>query len=147
MKFHVVLFCSASNTGHSSLFHQFRHILFADLMVTLNENGTDLFSAQYLTKLIKYFADQYAILLLPLFEPSIALFISENSVDVILAVLGFVEQELHIGGHVVTLVRRNQFAALRFGRVLPIVKPIFQGLGDGFSLSDFVLLKTGFGRR
>lgn len=57
MKFHVVLFCSASNTGQSYLFHQFSYIFFADPMVMLNENGTDPFSAQYLTKLIKCFAD------------------------------------------------------------------------------------------
>lgn len=62
-------------------------------------------------------------------------------------VLGLGEQELRIGGHIVALVGGNQFAALRFVRVLPIVKPLFQGLGDGFSLADLVLFEIGCGRR
>ena len=62
-------------------------------------------------------------------------------------VLGLGEQELRIGGHIVALVGGNQFAALRLVRVLPIIKPLFQGLGDGFSLADFVLLEISCGRR
>ena len=62
-------------------------------------------------------------------------------------VLGFGEQELRIGGHVVALIGGNQFAALRLVRVLPIVKPLFQGLGDGFPLADLVLFEIGCGRR
>ena len=62
-------------------------------------------------------------------------------------VLSFGEQKLRIGCHVVTLVGGNQFAALRLVRVLPIVKPILQGLGDGFPLADLMLLEIGCGRR
>ena len=47
----------------------------------------------------------------------------------------------------VAAVGRNQLAALGLVRVLPIVKPLFQGLRDGFALADFVLLVVGRGRR
>ena len=40
----------------------------------------------------------------------------------------------------VAAVGRNQLAALGLARVLPVVKPLFQGLRDGFALADFVLL-------
>ena len=62
-------------------------------------------------------------------------------------VLGLGEQELRISGHVVALIGGNQFAALRLVRVLPVVKPFFQGLRDGFAFADFVLLVVGRGRR
>jgi hypothetical protein cdifQCD-6_07357 len=48
---------------------------------------------------------------------------------------------------VVAAVGRDQLAALGLVRVLPVVKPILQGLRDGFALADFVLLKIGCGRR
>ena len=57
------------------------------------------------------------------------------------------QKKLGIGGHVVAAVGRNQLAALGLVRVLPIVKPFFQGLRDGFALADFVLLVVGCGRR
>ena len=47
----------------------------------------------------------------------------------------------------VAAVGRDQLAALGLVRVLPIVKPLFQGLRDGFALADFVLLVVGRGRR
>ena len=47
----------------------------------------------------------------------------------------------------VASIRRNQLAALGLVRVLPVVKPLFQGLCDGFALADFVLLVVGRGRR
>ena len=47
----------------------------------------------------------------------------------------------------VAAVGRNQLAALGLARVLPVVKPLFQGLRDGFALADFVLLVVGCGRR
>ena len=47
----------------------------------------------------------------------------------------------------VAAVGRDQFAALGLVRVLPVVKPFFQGLRDGFALADFVLLEIGCGRR
>lgn len=47
----------------------------------------------------------------------------------------------------VAAVGRNQLAALGLARVLPIVKPFFQGQRDGFALADFVLLVVGCGRR
>ena len=47
----------------------------------------------------------------------------------------------------VAAVGRDQFAALGLVRVLPVVKPLFQGLRDGFALADFVLLVVGRGRR
>ena len=47
----------------------------------------------------------------------------------------------------VAAVGRNQLAALGLVRVLPVVKPLFQGLRDGFALADFVLLVVGRGRR
>ena len=47
----------------------------------------------------------------------------------------------------VAAVGRNQLAALGLARVLPVVKPLFQGLRDGFTLADFVLLVVGRGRR
>lgn len=62
-------------------------------------------------------------------------------------VLGLGEQELRIGSHVVALIGGNQFAALRLVWGLPIVKPLFQGLGDGFPLADFVFLEISCGRR
>ena len=62
-------------------------------------------------------------------------------------VLGLGEQELGIGGHVVALVEGNQFAALGLVRVLSIVEPLFQRLGEGFPLADLVLFKIGCGRR
>lgn len=62
-------------------------------------------------------------------------------------VLGLAQKALSIGGHVVAAVGRDQFAALRLVRVLPIVKPLFQGLGDGFTLADLVLFEIGCGRR
>ena len=62
-------------------------------------------------------------------------------------VLGLAQKELGIGGHVVAAVGRDQLAALGLVRVLPIVKPLFQGLRDGFALADFVLLVVGRGRR
>ena len=61
-------------------------------------------------------------------------------------VLGLGEQELGIGSHVVALIGGNQFVALRLSRVLPIVKPLFQGLGNGFPLADLVLNEIGCGR-
>mgnify|MGYP000455965320 CR=1 FL=1 len=65
----------------------------------------------------------------------------------LLGVLIFGEKELGIGGHVVAAVGRDQFAALGLVRVLPVVKPFFQGLRDGFALADFVLLEIGCGHR
>ena len=62
-------------------------------------------------------------------------------------VLGLAQKELSIGGHVVAAVGRDQFTALGLVRVLPVVKPLFQGLCDGFALADFVLLVVGRGRR
>ena len=62
-------------------------------------------------------------------------------------VLGLGEQELRIGSHVVTGVGRNQFAVLGLVRVFAVVKTVFQGLGNGFSLADFVLFEIGRGRR
>lgn len=47
----------------------------------------------------------------------------------------------------VAAVGRDQFAALGLVRVLPVVKPLLQGLHDGFALADFVLLVVGRGRR
>ena len=47
----------------------------------------------------------------------------------------------------VAAVGRDQLAALGLVRVLPIVKPFFQGLRDGFALADFVLLIVSRGRR
>ena len=47
----------------------------------------------------------------------------------------------------VAAVGRDQYAALGLVRVLPVVKPFFQGLRDGFALADFVLLVVGRGRR
>ena len=47
----------------------------------------------------------------------------------------------------VAAVGRDQLAALGLVRVLPVVKPFFQGLCDGFALADFVLLVVGRGRR
>ena len=47
----------------------------------------------------------------------------------------------------VAAVGRDQFAALGLVRVLPVVKPLFQGLRDGFALADFVLFEIGCGRR
>ena len=52
-----------------------------------------------------------------------------------------------IGGHVVTLIGENQFAALRLVLVLSIVKLSHEGLGNGFTLADLVLLEIGCGRR
>ena len=62
-------------------------------------------------------------------------------------VLGLAQKELGIGGHVVAAVGRDQLAALGLVRVLPVVKPFFQGLRDGFALADFVLLIVSRGRR
>ena len=62
-------------------------------------------------------------------------------------VLGLAQKEFGIGGHVVAAVGRDQLAALGLVRVLPVVKPLFQGLRDGFALADFVLLVVGRGRR
>ena len=62
-------------------------------------------------------------------------------------VLGLAQKEFGISGHVVAAVGRDQFAALGLVRVLPVVKPLFQGLRDGFALADFVLLVVGRGRR
>ena len=53
----------------------------------------------------------------------------------------------HRGCHVATLVGGNQFAALRFVQILPIVKPFFHGLSDGFPFADLVLFEIGCGRR
>ena len=47
----------------------------------------------------------------------------------------------------VAAVGRDQLAALGLVRVLPIVKPLFQGLGDGFPLADLVLFEIGCRRR
>ena len=47
----------------------------------------------------------------------------------------------------VAAVGRDQFAALGLIWILPVVKPLFQGLRDGFALADFVLLVVGRGRR
>lgn len=47
----------------------------------------------------------------------------------------------------VAAVGRDQFAALGLVRVFAIVKPFFQGLGDGFTLADLVLFEIGCGRR
>ena len=47
----------------------------------------------------------------------------------------------------VAAVGRDQLAALGLVRVLPVVKPLIQGLRDGFALADFVLLVVGRGRR
>ena len=47
----------------------------------------------------------------------------------------------------VAAVGRDQLAALGLIRVLPVVKPFFQGLCDGFALADFMLLVVGCGRR
>ena len=51
------------------------------------------------------------------------------------------EQELGISGHVVALVGGNQLAAMRLIRVLPIVKPIFQGLATVSPLLILCFLK------
>ena len=47
----------------------------------------------------------------------------------------------------VAAVGRDQLAVLGLVWVLPVVKPFFQGLRDGFALADFVLLVVGRGRR
>ena len=47
----------------------------------------------------------------------------------------------------VAAVGRDQLAALGLIWVLPVVKPFFQGLCDGFALADFVLLIVSRGRR
>ena len=47
----------------------------------------------------------------------------------------------------VATIGRDQFAALGLIRVLPVVKPLFQGLRDGFALADFMLLIVSRGRR
>ena len=62
-------------------------------------------------------------------------------------VLGLAQKELGIGGHMVATIGRDQLAALGLVRVLSVVKPLFQGLRDGFALADFVLLVVGRGRR
>ena len=62
-------------------------------------------------------------------------------------VLGLAQEELRICGHVVALVGRNQFAALRLVRVFAIVKTSLQRLRNAFSLTDFVFLEIGCGRR
>ena len=62
-------------------------------------------------------------------------------------VLGLAQKELGIGGHMVATIGRDQLAALGLVRVLPVVKPFFQGLRDGFALADFVLLIVSRGRR
>ena len=48
------------------------------------------------------------------------------------------EQELGIGGLVVALIGGNEFPALGFLRVLPIVQTVFQRLLNGFPLADMV---------
>ena len=47
----------------------------------------------------------------------------------------------------VAAVGRDQLAALGLVRVLPVVKPLFQGLRDGFALADFVFLIVSRGRK
>ena len=47
----------------------------------------------------------------------------------------------------VAAVGQDQFAALGLVRVLPVVKPFFQGLRDGFALADLVLFEIDCGRR
>ena len=47
----------------------------------------------------------------------------------------------------VAAVGRDQLAVLGLVWVLPVVKPLFQGLRDCFALADFVLLVVGRGRR
>ena len=47
----------------------------------------------------------------------------------------------------VAAVGRDQLAALGLVRVLPVVKPLFQRLRDGFALADFVLLIVSRSRR
>ena len=44
-------------------------------------------------------------------------------------------------------IGRDQLAALGLVRVFAVVKPLLQGLRDGFALADFVLLEIGCGRR
>ena len=53
-------------------------------------------------------------------------------------VLGLGQQELGVGGHVVALVSGNQFPALGLVGIFPVVKAVFEGLGDGFPLADVV---------
>ena len=53
-------------------------------------------------------------------------------------VLGLGQQELSVAGLLVALVRGNQFSALGLVRILPVVKAVFEGLGDGFPLADVV---------
>ena len=53
------------------------------------------------------------------------------------------EQELGIGGLVVTLIGRNELAVLGFIRVFPIVQAILQRAGDGFPLADMVGNESG----
>lgn len=57
------------------------------------------------------------------------------------------QRELGVGGYVVALVGRNQFAALGLVRVFTVFKPILQRLRDSFSLADFVLFEIGRCRR
>ena len=47
----------------------------------------------------------------------------------------------------VAAVGRDQLAVLGLVWVLPVVRPLFQGLRDGFAFADFVLLVVGRGRR
>ena len=47
----------------------------------------------------------------------------------------------------VALIGGDQLPALGLVWIFPVVKSAFEGLGDGFSLADLVLLEIGCGRR
>ncbi len=53
-------------------------------------------------------------------------------------VLGLGQRELGVGCHVVALVSGNQLPALGLVRIFPVVKAVFERLGDGFPLADVV---------
>lgn len=62
-------------------------------------------------------------------------------------VLGLPQKKLRIGSHRVALIGGKQLTALGLVWVHAIVKTVFEGLGNGFALADFVLDKTGGCRR
>lgn len=62
-------------------------------------------------------------------------------------VLGLGKQELGVAGLLVALIGGDQFAALGLVWVFPVVQAVFEGLGNGFSLADFMLFEIGRGRR
>ena len=53
-------------------------------------------------------------------------------------VLGLRQQELGVAGLWVALLNGNQFTALGLVGIFPVVKAVFEGVGDGFPLADVV---------